>query len=328
MKPLVLALAFLLASTGAEDLAPRYEAGLEIRVVSESKTTMTLEAMTLTFDGDPAGGEESDESEQVTTRSMEYVDTVVSVDEGRRTSVRRAFETLHQVDVGAEGETEESGVLEGRVILLEGEDEGDVTATLDDDGDPVDDLYLEGFLLSYDTELLLPDEAVEPGDSWTVEGEAARRYFGLTESVTWFAEEDAGEEDDDFDFEALFAEELGGEVTVTFVGPLEDAGEEVLAFTFELEMEGALDGLRPEDIGLGGDEEGNPFEEGEIELEATVEGSGSFQLDPSTHRLRRADGSGAVDLELTMTADLGGHELQAVLEFEIEIEGETLYTED
>lgn len=323
MKTILLPLgALLIFSTSGEDVGVRYEPDTTLRVATKATSTTRLVSSSVTFDGEDMGAEEP-EGEQVTVRSMEYVDRILTAENGRRTALERWFESIGKVETEEGEETSDTGVLEGRTIRIEMTEDGETSAEIADDDSDVDAVYLEGFDLRYNEELLLPEDEVEPGDSWSVGGDAARRYFGLVDGVTWFEEKD-DEEGDGPDFEELFADELGGEVEVTFVGPEERDGREVWSFTYELEMSGSLDDLQASELGLFGEGEGM-FDNGEVMLEAAVDGRGHFWIDRETHLIVASDGEGEVAIQLEVSVDMAAHELLMSLEIGVDLEGWTTY---
>ena len=174
-RPLLLS--FLALPLGG-GLATDYTVGRTLRV--ETATTFSLETTEFVFeiDGEPqddrgGGGRSSEESRRVVT-----LDTVLEAADGEPSRVKRVFETLESSGAfrfgDREMEIEHERPLEG--VTLEITEEG---AEVVDGPEPDDDAVLEGHALALALDALLPDEEVEVGDTWSLDGERVMRALSL-----------------------------------------------------------------------------------------------------------------------------------------------------
>ncbi|MEM6673189.1 MAG: hypothetical protein AAF726_10105 [Planctomycetota bacterium] len=148
-----------------------------------------------------------------------FVDEYVSVADGRATELIRTFETLEDTSTqaqrfpdgeGSEQSSEGESELEGKSVVFEWDDDDesyDVSFAEDEDGD--DDL-LEGLEGDADFLFLLqPEDDVEVGDSWSVDGELFTRISSPGGNLKILSE------GDDEEFSEQFADGLVGDLEMT-----------------------------------------------------------------------------------------------------------------
>ena len=177
--PLALAATSLAAAATAgvlvtAGLSTRYstDRSFEVSVALESSNEVL--SSELYIDGEPmdrggfGGGGSS------TSISYSYTDTPKEVKEGTLTGVERAFDEVSATSEreGRDGpmEMEAESSFEGLTILITGEDDESEVEIVDGE-EPEGEGRLEGHRLSLPLDALLPEDAVEPGASWDIEGE-------------------------------------------------------------------------------------------------------------------------------------------------------------
>lgn len=177
--PAILAATSFVAAASAavlieSTLATRYskERTFEVSVGIESSNEVI--SSELYIDGEPMdrggfGGGGSSSS-----LSYSYTDTPKEVKDGSLTKVERTFDEVSASSEreGRDGpmEMEAESSFEGLTILISGEDDESEVEIVDGE-EPEGEGRLEGHRLSLPLDALLPDEAVEPGATWDLEGE-------------------------------------------------------------------------------------------------------------------------------------------------------------
>lgn len=167
----------LAATTGVmieTTLATRYstERTFEVSVAVESSSeTLSSEFY---IDGEPMEGRGFGGGGSSTTMSYSYTDTAKEVKAGALTKVERSFDEVSASTEreGRDGpmEMEAESSFEGLTILITGEDDESEVEIVDGE-EPEGEGRLEGHRLSLPLDALLPEDAVEPGASWDIEGE-------------------------------------------------------------------------------------------------------------------------------------------------------------
>ena len=166
---MLLLLSPALALAQGVELKTDYSAERSLLVRCETVTDLETTDFSMERDGEPfegrgGGGGGSTSSERVVV----YVDTVRANEEGAPTQVARAFDEIELTGSAGFGERsfdfDREGPLEGETLILT-LDDGDVVAEIDG-GEPDDPAVLEGHSLTLPLDGLLPDEEVQPGDSW------------------------------------------------------------------------------------------------------------------------------------------------------------------
>lgn len=114
-----------------------------------------------------------DDVETVVLRNL-----VQKVEEGRPVQVVREFVELGMQRTVADKTTKHTGVLQGMQLVLERKADGGVEARFEEGAEQaVDDAYLEGHLLEHGIQRLMPEEPVEPGESWKPDDDAVRALW-------------------------------------------------------------------------------------------------------------------------------------------------------
>lgn len=184
--PLALAATSLAAAATAgvlvtAGLSTRYstDRSFEVSVALESSNEVL--SSELYIDGEPmdrggfGGGGSS------TSISYSYTDTPKEVKEGTLTGVERAFDEVSATSEreGRDGpmEMEAESSFEGLTLLITGADDESEVEIVDGD-EPEGEGRLEGHRLSLPLDALLPEEAVEAGDTWDLEGEDLMAALG------------------------------------------------------------------------------------------------------------------------------------------------------
>ncbi len=138
--------------------------------------------MEMLIDGEPlegrgfggGGGRE-------TTFSFDYTDTILAASEGAPTKIKREFgEAAGGMSMEMRGEAMEmelASAFDGMTLTLtekDGEVEVEVT-----DGEAPEDERLNGHWMALAIDGLLPEDEVEAGDEWDIEGEDLAKALGL-----------------------------------------------------------------------------------------------------------------------------------------------------
>ena len=174
MKILLTTLA-LAASVSPTELTTRSSTDAQLRLrwstEIDSSTESTFELDGRTMDRErPGGGDSSVEQEVV------WLDHVVEVTDGRPTQVRRTFETVRREVDGPRGSRTEEGPLQGSVLLLTTDAEGNWD--VEQEEGVAEETLLAGHRGALFFESLLPGEGLEPGDTWDIDGDAIGTALG------------------------------------------------------------------------------------------------------------------------------------------------------
>lgn len=257
-------------ATPAAELAPSYSKGATIRMESESTEELVFDDVRVIVNGSEMEIPEEQKQipeDQRTERKVVWVDRVVAVDGGRRTSVERAFETLDETSTGMK-EEEKEGVLVGRTLKLRIDDDGELAVEVEGEDD-VDDEYLERHRIEHLSDLYLPGKAVEIGDTWELSDEATAllaagvpRLFEL--------------EDEEAEFAALNRDNSTIEAEVTYARDEERDGRKCAVLEVTYEVVASIDGFDAALLGFDGEAMGL----GDVEVLADyeMEGEGHAQL--------------------------------------------------
>jgi hypothetical protein len=159
--------------------------------------------------------------------------------------------------------------------------------------------------LTPDSDLYLPAEPVDVGDTWTLDDATVRKLLGIDRDDPVLFEEDAEEEDDDFLRALADAAKVSGTVEYADQEDVEGVSCAVLVATLEVEADGEVD---PADIGM----------EPEEGMETTVRMTLSMKAEERLwfaieggHAVR-SDGEveGELALSIVMTAAETGPEIE------------------
>ncbi len=194
---LVAALGTVLSADGK--LATQYKAGTAVRVSVESTARFETTASEIERDGETQSGNVGAKSE--THREEVHVDTVVAVEDGKPTKVRRHFTELGGTSLTEFGDNSRERELEstfsGITLELSADAEGHVDAKVVEGRDPEGEGALEGHRLELFLDGLLPSADVKEGASWDLESAAIVRALRMDMQAKLFApparEEGGGE---------------------------------------------------------------------------------------------------------------------------------------
>ena len=146
----------------------------------ECETTVFLETIDFSMErnGEPVesrGGLGGGDVEL--TRIVVQLDRVVAHADDLPTEVERSFESVSgEAMYGGEGRSLDAP-LDGVTLKLTLDGDGEAQAEAD--GGAVDDGQLQGHELTLALDALFPDDEVEPGDSWEIDGDALMHALGL-----------------------------------------------------------------------------------------------------------------------------------------------------
>jgi len=188
--------------------------------------------------------------------SIEVEDELLEVEDGRPTEMVRTFGDLRQEStIDANGEEHEllsTSALQGRVLRFEWDDDAEYyTIESDDDEGDLDEETLEWLEEDMDLRAVLPEDAVETGDTWEID---AAVYLPLMwpGGLLGFLEEDEDELSPlsrELNEETI--ENLTGEGEATLEEIREESGVRVAVIKLELgietEAEAVDDDLETED---------------------------------------------------------------------------------
>ena len=177
MTRLIYPAAIGLALCAGETISTDYTHGKALRIEVESTYSMETER-SMERDGEPVESRRGGGGPTVDTRTIVMIDEVLEHEDDRPTKVRREFEelggTMTMTRRDEEIENERECPLEGVTLEMQLED-GDVVTEVVDGDEPDDDALLEGHYLTLSLDALLPEDDVDPGDDWDIEGEALLR---------------------------------------------------------------------------------------------------------------------------------------------------------
>jgi hypothetical protein len=305
-------------SRAGERIEPVYREGAKVAVVQSDSMHMEMDEAVLMLNGMELPPEVLEESgmempSMDAETTIQGVDEVLAATDRRPTRVRRTFQRLRESSV-ENGETKErTGPLEGRTIVLE-QEEGEVSVELEDEGDEVDDVFLEGHRLTNYVDLLLPETEVEVGDSWQVEGEELREFIGMASGPTFFEDE---EEEDNPLAEMLEDEStVTGDVTLLEIEEREGVRSAVLAYTIELTAQ-ADD---PEVFGAA--PEGMEYASGALEIRIEVKGKLWYALGEGRPVAAESSFDGTFECHFEVRGEMEGNEMVMKVELTGSIDGE------
>lgn len=165
----------------AGGLSTKYEADRTFAVTYSQTAKSETTAMELLIDGEPLEGRGFGGGGRETTFTFGYNDTIVEATEGAPTKIKRVFsEAAGSMSMEMREETMEMefpSAFDGLTLTLtekDGEVEAEVT-----DGDAPEDERLSGHWMALALDSLLPEDEVEAGDEWDIEGEDLAKALGL-----------------------------------------------------------------------------------------------------------------------------------------------------
>jgi hypothetical protein len=168
-------LAVPLAPPGSE-LATDYGRPRTLATTAELEIDLETTVFEMTIDGEPAEGRGPGGGGSSLVRRSVVLDQVLAGAAGAPQQARRTFEALRdesRFSFGEEERTDEREFpLQGLVLALERDAEGEVTSELVEGSAPEDDALLEGHPLALPFDALLPADAIEAGAKWELDDAA------------------------------------------------------------------------------------------------------------------------------------------------------------
>lgn len=161
------------------------EAKTTWRKTFTEENTFTLDSMIQTLDGRELSGTSVD-MEGKTSRELSVTDECLAAQSDRVTKARRVY---NSIDGALKMSASSMGMSESYAVTLESpltaqpflltwkEDEGEYACRFDEGEKKGDTALLECLIEDTDYKILLPDEEVEEGGSWTVDLEDAAALF-------------------------------------------------------------------------------------------------------------------------------------------------------
>lgn len=203
MKTILCAAVVALTVPAGTKLATSYEEGARLRIETETSFHLETTNFEMERDGEPVearwGGDQYSES----NRREVHVDTILAVEDGKPTRVRRAFGVVKSKNLFEMGDNSNEGEVESPLADLTLElalDDGEVVVDVVEGSEPDQEQALQGHALTLTLDALLPKEELDEGDSWDLSGDAIAHALGLDMEGAYFpppsrddAEEGGGE---------------------------------------------------------------------------------------------------------------------------------------
>ena len=301
-----------IAPSSVEELNAVYETGSKIVYTETSTTELTATDVTMSIGDHELPPEAAEgmkaEIEEVEEQSISYTTEVLETEDGVPTKVRRSFETIEQSTSKASEDTELTGVLVGRIIVIE-QDGEDVSVEIDDDGDRVDEEFLARHKLTNEIDALLPEDDADVGDTWTLPRKFLEEMAGL-QSIRFFEDDD---EDEAFDEQLLEAAQLEGQAKFEEIE--EHKGLRCAKITFTLEMSAEVD----DPAFLDEDEEAEAEGDigGSVTVSMEVDGTLWFAMAEGRPVELKAKMGGDMDVDMFFSSE----RFDMNIEFSLEVDG-------
>jgi len=192
MQYKLVALTALLLPLGAE-LSTDYTAKRTLRVETDTEFSMETTEFFVEMDGEQqpgrgGGGMSSEESRSVVT-----LDTVMASEDGAPTMVRRVFDSIESSGTMMFGENEREIEHETPLVGLTLEITEENVKVVDGD-EPDDEAVLEGHLMGLALDAFLPEDEIEVGDSWSIDGDQLLSAFSMDLEAALFVRPERGGE--------------------------------------------------------------------------------------------------------------------------------------
>lgn len=311
---------FVTLAAPAATIESSYDKGITIEVTSTTTEEVVFDDIQILINDQPMDVPEEQKQipdDQTTVTTVAYEDVVLAVDGGRRTKIERTFTEMEETG-GGEDDEDKVGALLDKTLTISLDDEGEIVIELEDDD--VEDVYLADHRIDFELESYFPEEEVEIGDTWQVEGEALERL--MEEGPRLFEIEDVEAE-----FAELSQEGMEYEAEVTYARNEEVDGREcaVLEVAFEFstsadDFDPLLVGFDPEEMGMG---------EAEVltDYMLNAEGESQVWIDLKTGRPVSEEESVEASVEVVFKVANEGFELQIVSDVTLTVTTSTTFTE-
>ena len=288
------------------ELAFRPAAGMQLSLDFDRVLRFELESseMTTTYDGEVQEGEEAPGIElvMVERETLAFRDRF-EVRGGEVLGVERRFETIgndyrqEMTDPAGESfehESQGESDLEGESVRFErqGVDE-EFGVRFAEEESELDERLLEGLVASAWLAEFLPEEEVEPDDEWEVDAAAFISMTNLSGDLHVVQEGEDPEESGDYGDQ--FDENIGGEITATFMAWRETEGRRLAVLSLEMELETRIEkssevdeeevkGTEEEQHSIAMDLEGELLWDAEQHLPASLSLAGDLTLEVEVER--------------------------------------------
>lgn len=309
-----------------EELRVAFPLDTELRFESAMNMSMELSDMTVLVNGQELPAEAVEQIREMmpipegSSQTSAIVTEFLAAEGETLTKARVQYESVEKEDFGSEESEQADSPLEGRTLLVSLID-GEVVATIDDDGGELDEAFLENHRLQPDYRLLLPDGEVSIGDSWKLSDEDATVVLGLAEGPAIFEGDE--EESDDDSFEAVMRDAAKKDFEVTFDSYRDHEGSKCAFLTYTARIVAELEDA----AALFGEQDGDMT--GSVALDLAVEGEMLFDIESGRAHSTRSTFEGTMIMDLEMTQEIQGNELlfEMMVEMTLTAEAEASWSD-
>jgi len=242
MKFLPIAAALLALSAPRDEVALRFAPADEVVLMRTFDAEASYRLSTVTYAID---GEELETDGELADLRMEFQehvtvrDTLGATEDGRPTTLVRAFEELAQETSWSAGEETSSSTssspFQGRRVRFTRDDEDDTYTA-----EAADDKELESELADLldedmDLRLVLPEDEIEVGDEWNVDARLYVAFMWPSGLLEWQeGEEESSAEDRARNLQTI--ENLSGEGRARLAEIVEEDGQRIAVIALELDI--------------------------------------------------------------------------------------------
>jgi len=297
---------------------------------------LSLDDMQMTMNGQPLPMEIEMEMDIDGSTEVEVTDQYVAMASGRPKQLRRTFDAVSSTGSFAMememmpggGQTRDitaSSELEGKTVTFswDEDDEGFGVEWYESEGD---DKLLEGLTEDMDLRILLPDSAVEEGDTWEIDVQQLASIVAPGGNLSLVPEMDEdmggmpGMEGMGSGMADMVGENLEGTATAEYKGTQEVDGVTVavIALTLDIESTNDMTEKVTEQMGQMPDEVGEvSVEYMDVELDIEAEGTLFWNIEAKHAHSMDLSGSIRMVMDTAMTMSPGGQEMQMEQMFEM-----------
>ncbi len=298
--PLLSIAASVLVAGAPEEIVYAPAEGAELVRTFDSRASYALDSLAIEIDGEEIPHGDAPELEIESSEHIVVTDTLVDVEGGRPTRLKRRFDELgRDVRYSAPGEDdlerESRCDLEGATVVFQWKEDDEVYEASADEGESLPEETLDDLIEDMDLRQLLPGREVEPGEEWEVEVDAYARLM-WPGGFLHFYEEDAEVDPDDVAGDRELVDNLEGTAKVRLDGLGDEDGVRVARLHVTIE---ARSSATRQVEGPGGQEA-----ERETTLERTIEGTVLWAVEEG--RLHAAELHADATLEVSETATMHG----------------------